>query len=1003
MKTVRGTLLIMLLAASCMVVCHGGEAVYREIRDEALRPNGDPAGLPLPLAARWTCHNFLDGKLSPTGHRVTYPFTMSRVMDDIDKGHRVMPFMGWPRKPGGGYAENYQEFLAGFQRLAATGLPFEIEAGNIEDAMFSKGSAELFWHRIAKENPAHISAGFMTLAGPAAAGEKRLLLTGLKPDAKFKAGQNLLCGSRVHTIAADAAADAQGRATIVVQEAVVAAMPASTPVHVIWRIMDYWSAAPAALWEQAGREMVTGQGADATVWTELAALYPKPPQVQVISNNEGGGKGKLEHGDTSLHAQERASEFAQMFPEPREDSAVRLAFAKGYVEKMGGYFRGIREALPWDADRIKLIGYNAFGVNFEVGRWGGWRGGAIPLGRVDMFPWLAWDGSAPDFYAYDWNYATDEHVGSPHIGSMQAYAMLAPRAVAQVPGYQWQIALWDGGMQRRYRYAGEGTLPVQRTVGRIVESVATTGATSLTIQGAVPGAPLVRTGDMLVVEGHSRAAPVAMSIDIRDLRRGVADKEPEPWRPSTTAEIGQTLIATAAAWTGDSLRVKGGGQILRNDADAIGFVQAPLEKARSIQAIVAGVSTAYLDAVAAEGDAIVPETAQHVDEEAKKRERELASLVSGAKSGARGGVMIRANLDPGAAFVACLRTADGGWSVCQRRGPGGPLEWIDIPKDKTPPATWSVTMRIAITKPGYYEVSWSEDRKGWHVIGSNLHGAVQLGERPLAGIAIAGWNNEDRPLRVYTAGATVTADASGRATIPLSVHDRSGPLTIDDRHGPIAAGATVSVLDYTPRYEGICTMALWLTRPRIIREFAWGDFDEQIEAQWQALLRSVDRIWADPDLTRFWRKGRLVVNPDFEAATGFKHPLWELTDLDPEKRHGPWLQRWQKQDRFHLLTTALNPDFKVWPQRYEVAFHTGPNSARGLIHVWAIAYELGTAPSREWLLITQSPREDRTDVEVTVPGFGKIRVDAERRGSFHLLREGRPGQATAVSLKGGQR
>ena len=144
-------------------------------------------------------------------------------------------------------------------------------------------------------------------------------------------------------------------------------------------------------------------------------------------------------------------------------------------------------------------------------------------------------------------------------------------------------------------------------------------------------------------------------------------------------------------------------------------------------------------------------------------------------------------------------------------------------------------------------------------------------------------------------------------------------------------------------------------------------------------------------LTRFWRHGNIVVNPDYEAATGFKHPFWELTDHDQMGRTGPWLERWQKQDRFHQLTVPINPPYKGWPQRYLVAHHTSPGSDHARIRVWAIAYELGQAPEREWLLLVQSPRKDRSDVEVVIPGYGTVEVDVPRESAFYHLREGATG------------
>jgi hypothetical protein len=272
---------------------------------------------------------------------------------------------------------------------------------------------------------------------------------------------------------------------------------------------------------------------------------------------------------------------------------------------------------------------------------------------------------------------------------------------------------------------------------------------------------------------------------------------------------------------------------------------------------------------------------------------------------------------------------------------------------------------------------------------------VKLGKEPLAGVAVTSSNSSYPPLGVYSTAADVRADAEGKAVIPVGTL-RGGPIAITPHFKPIAKGANVYFHNYLERYEGLCNAALWLSRPRIVREFAWGDFDGQVDRQWQTLMRAVDRVWADPVLTRFWRKGALVVNPDYEAATGVKHPFWELTDLH-KGINTPWLDLWKKQDRFYQLTVPINPPFAKWPQRYEVAFQAMPYDEQALIKVWAFAYELGKAPQREWLLYVQSPREDRQAVEVKLPGFGDVAVDVTRSGAFYHLQEGKQG-AVRVGL-----
>ena len=57
------------------------------------------------------------------------------------------------------------------------------------------------------------------------------------------------------------------------------------------------------------------------------------------------------------------------------------------------------------------------------------------------------------------------------------------------------------------------------------------------------------------------------------------------------------------------------------------------------------------------------------------------------------------------------------------------------------------------------------------------------------------------------------------------------------------------------------------------------------------------------------------------------------------------------------------------------------------IPVFSMALVLGEGGSRRWLLCAHSPLEDRRRVEISVPDFGKAKVDVPRRGAFYVLEE----------------
>ena len=983
----RVPFLLLLLVSFSFGVAAAAERkdLYEGIRREAVRPNGDPEGRALPLASRWTAHNYTPKDVVGPDEKPVYHWTFSpgRVMDDIDAGHHVMPFLDW------GYItakKSLPDLESVMKRIAAAGLPFEIEPGNIEDVMFGTNwngkinNADRYWHRPMAENPAHIRADVQAKTAAAQAGAAEVASKGWQPGKEIlKKGRFVIFAGHghVYAIAEPLVSDAQGAAVLKLVEPLVEPVKEGETLAEVQLKMDFWSAADPAIWEQAGGDFVretAGYGANAETWKMMAEIYPNPPQVQIVSNNEGGRKVGGGESAVSWHAQNQKL----------EKEAARQAYVKGYVEKMSAYLRGIRKALPWPEATVKCIAYNGFGVNFEVGRWGGWQGGAIPFKHVDMYPWLAWDGSAPDFYCYDWNYATDEHVGSPHIGAMQAYTMLAPRAEAQVPGYQWQLALWDGGQKKRYSYARWGELPRTRDIGKTATAITASGALKLPIEDAKPGELILEQGDFFSIEGHSDYQPALCTAQFDEVSLpGEAGGGIGLF--ASSADIGSVGLPGKAAFADCVYTVTGAGQGFDQRSakpDGFHYLYRPLPEDGTVSARVKAMDNPVA-AMRPAATAYVPNTpgADYADPAAAALQKEIDEKQSKVEGTAAAGVMIRASDAPGAPFVM----------LCQR----GTRVFLILRRDKEQRAVFTLvtdkinaaTKWLRLERKGDDVVpAYSTDGASWTTVEPVK---VKLGKEPLAGLAVTCSNSTPFKLQVYSAAADVRADAEGKAVIPVGTL-QGGPILINAHFKPIAQGAKVYFHNYLERYEGLCNAALWLTRPRIIREFGWGDFNGQVVRQWQTLMRAVDRVWTDPVLTRFWRKGTLVVNPDYETATGVKHPLWELTDLDKSGKVGPWLELWKKQDRFHQLTVPINPPFAKWPQGHQVAFQANHDDEDAVIKVWAFAYELGQSPDREWLLYVQSPREDRKAVEVKVPGFGGASVDVPRTGAFYHLREGHP-------------
>jgi hypothetical protein len=181
------------------------------------------------------------------------------------------------------------------------------------------------------------------------------------------------------------------------------------------------------------------------------------------------------------------------------------------------------------------------------------------------------------------------------------------------------------------------------------------------------------------------------------------------------------------------------------------------------------------------------------------------------------------------------------------------------------------------------------------------------------------------------------------------------------------------------RYEGFVQYGMWLTRPRVVRDFrGYLETVEYAGPYFDAILHAVDRVYQNSVLQKFWRKGTLVANRHG------KHPY--QADIPPE---------YKDVDRWFLLNTSLTPR-ELAPTEFDNA---RPPSRQTEIAVFALALVLGSAPDREWLVFAHAPRQARTGVTITLPEYGPLTVDVPQSGSFFHVKEN--GKQVQAILKGG--
>ena len=173
---------------------------------------------------------------------------------------------------------------------------------------------------------------------------------------------------------------------------------------------------------------------------------------------------------------------------------------------------------------------------------------------------------------------------------------------------------------------------------------------------------------------------------------------------------------------------------------------------------------------------------------------------------------------------------------------------------------------------------------------------------------------------------------------------------------------------YTPeRHAAFTKIGMWLTRPRVVREFrGWlQDFNETGD-YFLAISNAVNEIHDNAVLRDFWRIGELVPNRAHQHFYQSNFPA-EYAD----------------KDRWFLLDSDVNPE-------YPIGFDSE-------ISVFTVALVKGQAPNREWLVSSNSPLQNRTGVWVTLPEFGDILLEnVAIAGSYYVVNES-TGQITPLA------
>lgn len=178
------------------------------------------------------------------------------------------------------------------------------------------------------------------------------------------------------------------------------------------------------------------------VLRHMQEIYPNPPAVIFLNNNEAG-----EFIHTNIEKHDR---FAARFGAgPHSEAFKRRAMSEGYGERYAAMFESARAALvePSWRENVRFVAYNSLWGTAYIGHNGQPRPGTD---FDEEKGWTRWhfhpDGSMPELYDNDWQpNKKDYGPWSPQTEAMNYYSM-QERIFAERPDFLWSSIVWDGGV-----------------------------------------------------------------------------------------------------------------------------------------------------------------------------------------------------------------------------------------------------------------------------------------------------------------------------------------------------------------------------------------------------------------------------------------------------------------------------------------------------------------------------------------------------------------------------
>ena len=169
---------------------------------------------------------------------------------------------------------------------------------------------------------------------------------------------------------------------------------------------------------------------------KLQAMYPDPPLVLWVSNNEAP--------DLRWHQMRYSKRYQDKYGKGRGDQFKRKVVAEGWMKRYPVMFKAMRDALVSETWRknVRFIGYGAFGPS-HFGRWSAWKQYSLIADEWTSPDWHIWDGGSPSYYTHNWCANRDHWVWSTQVQSMNWVFQLEEAWKAN-PNFWFEISTWDG-------------------------------------------------------------------------------------------------------------------------------------------------------------------------------------------------------------------------------------------------------------------------------------------------------------------------------------------------------------------------------------------------------------------------------------------------------------------------------------------------------------------------------------------------------------------------------